>query len=86
VAAPPKRGSDAARLLGLRVRIPPKARMSVSCDCCVLSGRGLYRADHSSREVLLSVVCLSDREDSIMSRPRHTRGCCAMGGGGVGRV
>jgi hypothetical protein len=31
----------AARLLGLRVRIPPGAWMSVSCEFCVLSGRGL---------------------------------------------
>jgi hypothetical protein len=31
----------AARLLGLRVRIQPAAWMSFSCDCCVLSGRGL---------------------------------------------
>jgi hypothetical protein len=36
-----RRGSAAARLLGLRVRIPPGARMSVCCECCVLSGRGL---------------------------------------------
>jgi hypothetical protein len=35
------RSSVAARLLGLRVRIPPGALMSVSCKCCVLSGRGL---------------------------------------------
>ena len=31
----------AARLLGLRVRIPPGTRMYVSCECSVLSGRGL---------------------------------------------
>jgi hypothetical protein len=31
----------AACLLGLWVRIPPRACMSVSCECCVLSGRGL---------------------------------------------
>jgi len=31
----------AARLLGLRVRIPPEAWMSVCGKCCVLSGRGL---------------------------------------------
>jgi hypothetical protein len=36
-----RRGSAAARLLGLWVRIPPGAWLSVSCDCCVLSGRGL---------------------------------------------
>ena len=36
-----RRGSTAARLLGLWVRIPPRAWMSVSCECCVLSCRGL---------------------------------------------
>ena len=35
-------GSAAARLLGLRVRILPGAWMSVYCECCVLSGGGLY--------------------------------------------
>jgi hypothetical protein len=34
-------GFAAARLLGLRVRIPVRAWMSVSCVCCVMSGRGL---------------------------------------------
>ena len=34
-------GSGAARLLGLRVRIPPRAWISVPYECCVLSGRGL---------------------------------------------
>jgi hypothetical protein len=34
-------GSTTIRLLGLRVRIPPEAWMSVCCECCVLSGRGL---------------------------------------------
>jgi hypothetical protein len=37
-----RRGSAAARLLELRVRIPPRAWMSVSCGGFVLSGRGLY--------------------------------------------
>jgi len=36
-----RRGSAAARLLGLKIRIPPAAWMSVCCECCVLSGRGL---------------------------------------------
>jgi hypothetical protein len=36
-----RRGSAAARLLGLWVWIPPRAWMSVCCECCVLSGRGL---------------------------------------------
>jgi len=36
-----RRGSAAAGLLGLWVRIPPEAWMSVSCEYFVLSGRGL---------------------------------------------
>jgi hypothetical protein len=36
-----RRRSAAARLLELWVRIPPEARISVCCECCVLSGRGL---------------------------------------------
>ena len=36
-----RRGSAAARLLRLRIRIPPAAWMSVACECCVLSDRGL---------------------------------------------
>jgi hypothetical protein len=37
-------GPAAARLLGLRLRIPPEAWMSVSCKCCVLPGTGLCLA------------------------------------------
>jgi len=33
--------SAASRLLRLWVRIPPAAWMSVCCECCVMSGRGL---------------------------------------------
>ena len=36
-----RRVSAAVRLLGLWVRIPPEAWMSVSCEWCVFSGRGL---------------------------------------------
>ena len=36
-----RRGTEAARLLGLRVRIPPDAWMSVSCECSVLSSMHL---------------------------------------------
>ena len=36
-----RRRSTAARLLRSWVRIPPGAWMSVCCECCVLSGRGL---------------------------------------------
>jgi hypothetical protein len=37
-----RHGSAAVSLLGLWARIPPAAWMSVSCQCCVLSGRGLF--------------------------------------------
>jgi hypothetical protein len=54
-----RRGSTAARLLGLWVRIPPRAWMSVvSVVCC--------RADPSSRGVLSSVVCLK----CVIVKPR----------------
>ena len=36
-----RRGSAAPRCLGLRVQIPQGAWISVFCDCCMLSGRGL---------------------------------------------
>ena len=36
-----RRGSAATRLLRWWVRIPQGAWLFVSCDCCVLSGRGL---------------------------------------------
>jgi hypothetical protein len=44
---------------------PAGAWMSVSCGCCVLSGKGLRRAGHSSRGVLPSLVCLS-----VIVKPR----------------
>jgi len=37
-----RRGSAATRLMGLRVRIPRASWISVCCECCVLSGRGLW--------------------------------------------
>jgi hypothetical protein len=36
-----RRESVTFRFLGLRVQIPPKAWMSLYCECCVLSGKGL---------------------------------------------
>jgi len=41
VAARSRRGSEAARLLGLRFRVPPGACICVSCECCMLSCRHL---------------------------------------------
>ena len=65
-----KRGSAAARLLRLRIRIPPAAWMSACCECCVLSGRGLCdgpitRPEESFRRWCV-VVC--DLETSRMRR------------------
>ena len=54
-AATLRRGSVAARSLELWVWIPPRAWMSVSCECYVLKGRGLCdglisRPEQSYRE------------------------------------
>jgi hypothetical protein len=73
------RGSTAARLLGLRVRIPPRAWMSVSCDYWVLSGRGLYVGLIASPEESYRMWLFEcDRETSIMRRSWPTRGCWAI--------
>ena len=71
--------SATARLLRLRVRIPPGAWMSVSCECCVLSGRGLCdelitRPGESYR---LCCVVVCDQETSWMRRSWPTGGCRA---------
>jgi hypothetical protein len=54
--------------------------MSVSCECCVLSGRGLCVGLITSTEESYR-VCVSerDREASIMRKPWPTRSCCAIG-------
>jgi hypothetical protein len=48
-------------LLGLGVRIPPEARMSVSCECCVLSGGDLcdgpIRRPEESFRLCCVIVC-----------------------------
>ena len=67
-----------ACLLWLWVCIPPGAWMSVCCECCVLSGRGLCdelitRPEESYR-LWWIVVC--DLETSWMRSPWPTRGCC----------
>ena len=72
-------GSAAARLLGLWVRIPPGEWMSVCCECCILSGRGLCdelitRLEESYR---LWCVVVYDLKNSKMRRPWPTGGCCA---------
>ena len=66
-----RRGSAAARLLGLWVRIPPGAWKFVCCECCVLSGRGLcdglITRPEESYQLWCIVVC--DLETSWMRRP-----------------
>jgi hypothetical protein len=66
--------SAAFRLLGLWVRIPSGARMSVFCECCVLSGRvlcvGLITRPEESYRVWCFVVC--DRAASILRTPWPT--------------
>ena len=67
-----RRGSAAARFLGLWVQIPPGTLISVCCECCVLSGRGLCIGLITRPEwVLPSVACLNecDHDSSIMSWP-----------------
>jgi len=54
----PERRSAAARLLGLWVRILPEAWMPVSCECCVLSGRGLCIAPITRPEEFYLAWCV----------------------------
>jgi hypothetical protein len=75
-----RRGSAAARLLRLWIRIPPGAWMSVCCECCVLSRRGLCDEliilPEESNRMWCVVVC--DLETSWMRTPwPHWGGCCA---------
>jgi hypothetical protein len=74
-----RRRSAIVRLLRLWVRIPPGAWVTVFCECCVLSGRGLCvglitRSEESYR-LWCMVVC--DLETSWMRRPWPTGCCCA---------
>jgi hypothetical protein len=76
-----RRGSAADRLLGLRVRIPPVAWMSVSCAFCVLSCRGLcdgpIPCPEESYRLCCVIVC--DLETSKMRRPWPELGCWGRG-------
>ena len=53
-----KRRSAAARLLGMRVRIPPGTWLSVSCECSVLSGTGLCVGLITRSEIPYRVWCV----------------------------
>lgn len=69
-------------LLGLRVRIPPEARIYVSCECCACKLE-VSASDQSlvQRNPIDCAVSEYDREKSIM-RLWCTRGFGAMGKGG----
>jgi hypothetical protein len=74
-----RRWSAAVRLVGLWVRIPPRAWMFVCCDYRVLSGRGpcdelIIRPEESYR---MWCVLECNLETSWMRRPWPTWGCCA---------
>jgi hypothetical protein len=74
-----RRKFSVVRLLRLWVRIPREVWMSLCCECCVLSGRGLCddlitRPEESYR---LRCVVACDLETSWKRRPWPTAGCCA---------
>jgi len=48
--------------------------MYVSCECCVLSGRGVPDGSIPRPEEYYRVGCV-DIEASTVRRPRSTRGC-----------
>jgi hypothetical protein len=74
-----RRGFTAARLLRLRFRIPLGAWMSLSCECCVFSDRGLCDGPianpKESYQLWWVIVC--DLETSRTKRPWPALGCCA---------
>jgi hypothetical protein len=53
--------------------------MSVCCECCVLSGRGLCVGLITRPGESYRVWRVCDREASIMRRPWPTGGCCVIG-------
>ena len=72
-------------LAGIASSNPARARMSDSCDCCVVSGRGfcvglITRPEKSYRVCVCVCVCVSDcdREASVMGRPCPTGVYCAI--------
>ena len=69
-ADPGGRGSVAASLLGLPFRISPGAWRFVSCDCRLLSGRGLWDEPIARPEEFYRMRCVvvCDLETSRMRR------------------
>jgi len=71
----------AARLLRVWVRIPQEAYMLVSCECCVLSGRGLWDGliTRPGEFYRLWCVVVCDLETSRMRIPWPALGSSATG-------
>jgi hypothetical protein len=76
-----RRGSATAHLLGLRIRIPPGALMSVFCECCQVEVPATGRS-HIQRSRTECGVSERVRETSIIVRSWPSRGCCTLGEGG----
>jgi hypothetical protein len=73
-----RRSSAVVCFLGSRVRIPPRACISVLFDCCVLSGILCDRPIPLSKvSYRLWCVIACDLETSRMRRPWPALGCCA---------
>ena len=83
-----RRRSAAARLLRLWIWMPPGTWMSVCCECCVLSGRGLcdglITGPEESYRLWCVVVC--DQDTSRMRRTCPALGRSATGKLAMGRV
>jgi len=74
-----RRGSAAACLLGLRVRNPPGAWMSVVSVVYCQAEVSAWSWSLVQRSPTDCGVPECDREASTMRRPWYTRGCCAVG-------
>ena len=74
-----RREFAASRLLEMSVLIPSWVWMSVSYECCVLSGRGLCIGLITRPESRTECgVSECDLEASIIRKLWPTRGCCAI--------
>ena len=75
----PGRGSAAARLLKLRVRIQPGAWMSVSCECCVSYGRGFCYGSITRPQQYYRMWCVlvCDLKTSKIRQLWSALSCCA---------
>jgi hypothetical protein len=71
VAARSKGWICIARLMWLLLRIPPGACMSVCCECCVLSGRGLCDGLITRPEESYRLWCVWGQSRNLMEAWTH---------------